>query len=76
MQATALPQLSSEPLYSAIECVVSFYFVLHVADLVEWSMVTLYMLCANAKDRSQGACCRELEEKKTVLLYFVVLLDE
>ena len=43
VQATALPRLCSEPLYAAIECVVSFYFVLHVADLVEWSVVTLHM---------------------------------
>ena len=73
MQATALPRLCSEPLYAAIECMVSFYFVLHVADLVEWSVVTLHMLCAKAEDRRQRACCGELEDKKTVLLYFVVL---
>ena len=63
-------------MYAAIERVVSFCLVLSVADLVEWSMVTLYMLCANAEDQSQGACCGELKGKKTVFLYFVVLLDE
>ena len=73
VQATALPRLCSEPLYAAIECMVSFYFVLHVADLVEWSVVTLHMLCAKAEDRRPRACRGELEDKKTVLLYFVVL---
>ena len=58
---------------TAIERVVSFYFVLNVADLVELSVVTLHMLCAKAEDRRQRACRGELEEKKTVLLYFVVL---
>ena len=72
-QATALPRLCSEPLYAAIERVVSFYFVLHIADLVELSVVTLHMLFAKAEDRRQRACRGELEKKKTVLLYFVVL---
>ena len=73
VQATALLRLCSEPLYAAIERVVSLYFALHVADLVGWSAVTLHMLCAKAEDRRQRACCGELEEQKTVLLYFVVL---
>ena len=62
VQATALPRLCSEPLCAAIERVVSFCFVLHVADLVEWSVVTLHMLCAKAEDQRQRACRGELEE--------------
>ena len=75
LQAGILARLCSQLVCAAIERVIIFYLVLHVADLAEWSVVTLYMLCANAEDRSQGACCGELEENKTALLYFVVLQD-